>query len=189
MCIIGDSKSIVERKNSKNGDAIFVTGPFGYTAAGLKILLNKKKSQKSFRIKAKNTVFSPKSRLSFGLAIKNSITSSMDSSDGLSTTLNDLARQSKKKFQINKIPVKSDVLDFAKQNRIDPMDLVFNGGEEYEFVFTVPQKNRQKIINISRKLRIPIIEIGRVVSGKGVKFESEEKSFEIKDEGWRHFRS
>ena len=189
VCLIGDTTAIVKRKNANKGDSIFVTGPFGYTAAGLKILLQKKKSQKSFREKVKNAVFKPKSRLDFGVAIRNSITSSMDSSDGLSTTLNEMAKQSKKKFLIEKIPTKSDVINFAKLNRIKSTDLVFNGGEEYEFVFTVSQKNKQKIINISKKLRIPVIEIGRVVSGKGVRFESNEKSFVIKDEGWHHFRS
>ena len=189
VCLIGESESIVGRNNAKKDDIIFVTGPFGYTAAGLKIILGKKKSQKNFKNKAENSVYNPKSRLSFGLAVNNFITSSMDSSDGLSTTLNEMAKQSKKKFQINKIPRKSDLEDFAKLNRIDPWELVFNGGEEYEFVFTVSHRNRQKIINISKKLKVPIIEIGRVVSGNGVKFESEKKTFEIKDEGWRHFRS
>lgn len=187
VCLIGTPGVMVKRKGARINDAIFVTGPFGYTAAGLKILLYGKKSKKSFKVKAKNAFFNPKSRLNFGIAIKDKITSSMDSSDGLSATLNEMAKQSNKKFVIDKIPAGSGVSDFAKLNNIKAMDLIFNGGEEFEFAFTVSAKNKQKIIQIARKLKIPIIEIGRVKSGKKVRFESDGKSFVIKDRGWQHF--
>ena len=38
----------------------------------------------------------------------------MDSSDGLSTTLNEMSKQSKNKFIINKIPVLKDLEELCK---------------------------------------------------------------------------
>ena len=66
--------------------------------------MNKKKSVKSFSIKSKNLFFKPNPRLKFGQESVNYITSSMDSSDGLSSCLNELSNQSKKQFLITKIP-------------------------------------------------------------------------------------
>ena len=39
VCLFGTTDKIVTRKDSKKGDLIFVTGPFGYTSTGLNILL------------------------------------------------------------------------------------------------------------------------------------------------------
>ena len=49
VCLFGSSKRIVPRGGSKNNDLIFATGPFGYTAAGLGILLDKKKGSRDFK--------------------------------------------------------------------------------------------------------------------------------------------
>ena len=48
VCLFGTADSIITRKGSKNGDLIFVTGPFGYTTAGLSMLLDKKKRNGNF---------------------------------------------------------------------------------------------------------------------------------------------
>jgi len=189
VCIIGSSKKIVKRKGAQNDDIIFVTGPFGFTAAGLKILLKKKKASRRLKLKAKKSVYRPKTRLEFGLLSKKLLTSSMDSSDGLSTSLNEMSKQSQKKFVITKIPTKPDLYEFAKKNHLNPLDLVFNGGEEYEIIFTIPKKNRQKILKIARNLKIPIIEIGYVMQGTGVKLQTDKQQISIRDGGWRHFKS
>ena len=189
VCLIGSSKKYVKRKGAKENDIIFVTGVFGYTSAGLEILLKNKKAKKQFRRKATNAVYNPKARLEFGLSSKKLMTSSMDSSDGLSTSLIEMSKQSGKRFIITKIPTRQDLFEFAKKNQLDPLDLVFNGGEEYEIVFTASRKNREKILKIAKRLKTPIIEIGYVIPGKGVKLKTNGKITEIKDAGWHHFRS
>jgi len=45
VCLFGITDWIVTRKGSKKGDLIFVTGSFGYTSAGLSMLLDKKKGK------------------------------------------------------------------------------------------------------------------------------------------------
>jgi len=69
----------------------------------------------------------------------------MDSSDGLSTTLNEMSNQSKKKFVITRMPSENDVFDFASSSRLNANDLILNGGEEYEIVATVNASNLPKI--------------------------------------------
>jgi thiamine-monophosphate kinase len=188
VCIFGETSSIVSRKGSKNNDVIFVTGPFGYTSAGLNILLGKKKGKAGFVKKSIKAVVNPKPKLNFGIKNKKYFSSSMDSSDGLSTTLNEMSKQSKKKFVINNIPSKKDLEEHAKLQKFSLIDLVFHGGEEYEFVFTVNPKYRRTILKNAKLLKTPIIEIGHVTSGNGVFVQENDKNIRLKDLGWKHFK-
>jgi thiamine-monophosphate kinase len=188
VVIFGSVKKYIKRKGAKIGDKICTTGPFGYTAAALDIMLKKKKTTESFSRKSKNLFFKPKLRLKFGHKSINHITSSMDSSDGLSSCLNEMSQQSKKKFLITKIPTNEDVREFSRENNTSLNKLVFDGGEEFELVFTVAPKNLRRIHTLAKELKITIFEIGHVSKGKGVFFDDGIESFKIKDKGWQHFR-
>ena len=188
VCIFGKADDIVRRKGSKKGDRIFVTGPFGYTSAGLYIILGKKRGNNDFVTKAIRSVVKPKPKLSFGLKNKKYFSSSMDSSDGLSTTLNEMSRQSKKKFIINNVPAMNDLQNYAKSKKLDLNNLIFHGGEEYEFVFTVSPKHKEVIKKNARMLKTPIIEIGYVTSGKGVFLQDRNDYVNLEDLGWKHFK-
>jgi len=188
VCLFGETDKIINRKDSKKEDLIFVTGPFGYTSAGLNMLLGKRKGKENFIKKSIKLVMKPKPKLNFGLKNKKYFSSSMDSSDGLSTTLNEMSKQSKKKFIINNIPLMKDLEEYAKSQKIDLNTLVFHGGEEYEFVFTTSSKYRQIIKKNARLLKTPIIEIGYVTSGKGVFLQENNSYVRLKDLGWKHFR-
>jgi len=112
----------------------------------------------------------------------------MDSSDGLSTTLNEMSKQSKKKFIINNIPSNKDLENYIKKQKGDLNSTIFHGGEEYEFIFTIPVKYKKIIMKNSKLLKIPIIEIGYVTSGKGVYLKEDNKNIMLKDLGWKHFK-
>jgi len=178
----------VNRKGAKANHVIITSGPFGYSAAGLSILLKNKKSSRKFGTKAKNAVFKPNCRLMFGLKNKNYFSSSMDSSDGLSTTLNEMSNQSKKKFVITRMPSENDVFDFASSSRLNANDLILNGGEEYEIVATVNASNLPKIKKYAKKHKMKLYEIGYVTKGKGVFHKKNGKLVRIKDKGWQHLR-
>lgn len=188
VVLFGNSKKYTKRKDAKIGDLIFTTGAFGYTSAALNIILKKKKTTKTFSKKSKNLFFRPNPRLKFGTKSVKFITSCMDSSDGLSSCLNEMSRQSKKKFVITKIPTNEDVRKFSKMNKIHLNKLVFDGGEEFELVFTISPKNLTRIRKIARETNVKIFQIGQVTKGNGVFFDDDEESFRIKDNGWEHFR-
>ncbi|MGH9999026.1 MAG: thiamine-phosphate kinase [Nitrosopumilaceae archaeon] len=188
VSMFGVAQKIVNRKGAEMNDIIITSGPFGYASSGLKIILNHCKADPKFTKRSKKQVFIPIPRLKFGLSIARYLSSSMDSSDGLSTTLNEMSRQSSKKFVITKLPSQLDVKKFAKRNRIRFTDLVFNGGEEYEIVATVSPKNLTKIRKIARIQKIPLFEIGHVIKGKNVIYQQENKITTVQDRGWLHFK-
>ena len=188
VVLFGKAGKIVPRSGARNGDIIITTGPFGYTSSALQILLKKKKSTKKFSNIAKTKFFHPIPRLKFGIACKNLLSSSIDSSDGLSSCLQELSTNSKKRFVITKFPVKDDVRDFVSMNKLDLKDIILNGGEEFELVCTVPSKNLEKVKRNAKKLKVDLYEIGIVTKGKHVVLENDTGQSRIIDGGWLHFQ-
>ena len=186
--LFGVSEKIVNRKGAKINHVIITSGPFGYSRAGLSILLKNKNCTKKFQTKAKRAVFRPNCQLEFGLKNKNYFSSAMDSSDGLSTTLNEISVQSKKKFIITHAPSEKDVFDFASANKMNVDDLIFNGGEEYEIVATINPIHLERIKKYAKNHKIRLYEIGYVTKGRGVFYQKNQKLIRIKDKGWRHFQ-
>ncbi len=75
-------------------------------------------------------------------------TSMMDVSDGLSSEVLHLCRQSGcgAKVHEEKIPVHDAARQFAYKLQIDPTMCALNGGEDYELVFTMKQEDYDKIV-------------------------------------------
>ncbi|MFN3655052.1 MAG: thiamine-phosphate kinase [Candidatus Nitrosotenuis sp.] len=186
VALFGSSNRITSRKGAKEGDVVVVSGPFGLSASALKIFLEGKKATHGFRRRAEKSATHPLPRLSFGIDAAPLFSASMDSSDGLSTCLVELAKQSNKRFIITKLPVASGVKEFASANRLDLFDLVLNGGEEYEIVATAPLRNFQKLTKIAKRHKIDLIKIGTVQKGSGVFLHDGESQMRIMDRGWSH---
>ncbi len=184
----GDKK-IPSRGGARTGDIIITSGPFGYSSAGLKIVLNSNKIKFQAANRFRKAVFRPNPRLDFGLKAARYFSSSMDSSDGLAITLNDMSKQSKKKFVITSLPTGNNVIKFAHQNKINLEDLVFCGGEEYEIVFTIHPRDLNQVRSLAKKMDISLHEIGQVSNGKNVVLINNDKSRIIKRCGWTHLRS
>jgi thiamine-monophosphate kinase len=189
VSMFGISNKIIKRRGAKINDIIITSGPFGYCSAGLKIIFNHIKANSNFIRKCRQHVNRPIPRLDFGLRIANYISSAMDSSDGLSITLNEMSRQSNKKFVITNIPTTNDVKEFAKINKMKLTDLIFCGGEEYEIVATVSKHDLTRIRQIAKLYKIPLFEIGYVTEGRNVVYCQEKKLIPVKDCGWLHFKS
>lgn len=187
VAMFGTAQKIIPRRGARNGDAIIVTGPFGRTGAGLAVALYGKKADPKFARTIKNAVYHAAPKLKFGVAASRYMTSSMDSSDGLSTTLVEMSAQSKKRFVITKMPMDAQLPHFADSNKMDVIDLVFNGGEEYEIVATVPRRHLGRVKQIARKTSTGIIEIGHVQRGTGVFLQ--DYKIAVRDKGWSHFRN
>ncbi len=186
----GSSCCYVKRYGAKHGDAIIVSGPFGYTKAGLLLLMHEDrfKASRRFKSMAVNSVLLPEPRLKFGLALARYATSSMDSSDGLALTLHTMSRLSNKRFIIEGLPTTKDVKRFAEDNMLDLKDLVLHAGEEYEIVATVRADMVDKVLRLARDNGCNAIAIGKVEYGSGVFLKEGDKLVEIEERGWEHLK-
>ena len=182
-----DSK-IPRRKGAKVGDLIVTSGKFGYTSSGLKIILSHLSAEKKFRTKSISSVTLPKPQVEFGFKLAKYFSSSIDSSDGLSTSLYELIQKSKVDFIIDRIPIPNNLIHFASLNCIKTDDLIFFGGEEYETVATVPKQNFRKLMKDARKHKISMYQIGQVVRGNGnLVYEINGIRKIIRNQGFLHF--
>ena len=85
-----------------------MTGPFGYSAAGLKILLRKKKTNKNFQKKQKNWQhFRPIPKLKFGLKNSKFFHHQWILVMDYQQRLNEMSKQSKKQFVNSKLPAQN----------------------------------------------------------------------------------
>ena len=133
----------------------------------------------------------PKAKLKEGLFLRSSkaVTSSIDSSDGLAWSLHELSKINKIGFLITKPPIASETIQFAEINRLNPIDLAFYGGEEYELVVTIKPKLLKKTINEIEKIGGSLIPIGKVTKNPQILININGKKKKIKPQGWEHFKS
>jgi thiamine-monophosphate kinase len=74
-------------------------------------------------------------------------TSMIDISDGLSSEVIHLCKQSKVGVDVyeNKIPLDPQVISTCEEFNIDSTTIALNGGEDYELLMTISQKDYPKI--------------------------------------------
>ena len=74
-------------------------------------------------------------------------TSMIDISDGLSSEVLHLAKASQKGFKVyeEKLPIDPEVIKISEEFKINPTTSALNGGEDYELLFTISQKDYNKI--------------------------------------------
>lgn len=187
--MVGFAKRVVGRRGARPGDALVVTGPFGYPPAGLKIMIDGARAERKFRETATRSVTKPTPNLELGLALAGCLTSAMDSSDGLARSIHTLAEASGVGFELDKMPAGEGVAEFAEDNGLSLQNLVMAGGEEYVIVGTVNPRKLASAREAAKSLGGQITTIGRATRDKGRVFLRTGRSKKrIRDEGWTHLR-
>lgn len=183
-----NKQNLLKRNGANVGDYVAVTGYFGKTAAGLKILMEKltvPKIQESLV----NSVLMPCAKVKEGIALakSESVTASIDSSDGLAWSLHELSRASNVGFNITNLPVAPEAEKFAKIQGLDSADLALYGGEEYELVVTVNPNHWTKAQKAVESAGGVLIKIGVATEEKKCQLQIGNKTVEIQPRGWEHF--
>jgi thiamine-monophosphate kinase len=173
------------RKGARPGDAVVVSGMFGLPAGGLAILMRGAVAGGEFMRQAAESVLEPKPRQRFGITLAKYFSSSIDSSDGLAISLYQLASQSGVNIAVDNIPIAEGVEQFAQKNGIDPNELVFHGGEEYEIVATIPKSKLGQAASAAKKAGVVLHVIGRVHRGAGAVTVGKRL---LENRGYVHFR-
>ncbi len=185
-CMIGIAgKKMPTRSGARPGDSVVVSGPFGFSAAGLAILLRNARAAGMLRKQSVDSVLEPKPRQNFGITLAKFFSSSIDSSDGLAISLYELASSSAADIVVNKVPAAQGLDRFGEENAIDVNELVFHGGEEYEIVATIPRSKLKQAESGARKAKVQMLVIGRVRKGTGKVFVGKRL---LENRGYVHFQ-
>jgi thiamine-monophosphate kinase len=188
---LGEKESIPLRSGAKPDDIIAVTGKFGKTSAGLKILLSNCISSPNMRRSLINSVLYPNARLKEGIALtkSRSVSASIDSSDGLAWSLYELSQASNVGFVIDDLPAADEAMSFAKLNKLDIVELTLYGGEEYELVLTIKPDLWKKAVEIVEKVGGRLLNIGRITKTKKMILKTYSREIFVEPRGYEHFRN
>ncbi len=169
---IGMADRLIKRSGAKRGDIVCWIGPdFGTTAAALGILLNNWSGSRSIALKIMNR---PELFFEFIEYVDLlNISSSIDCSDGLASSLYMLASSSNVGMELFELKSNNWVEKIACDNGQQLTDLIFYGGEELGIIFTCADQ----------KLPDNVIQIGKVVDGDKIMHQGEI----IENKGWEHF--
>lgn len=137
-----DGRKPMLRSGANPGDIIAVTGPLGGPASGFLDI-----EYGLGLTSARNSLYVPIPKVAEGIALAetNAVTSCMDISDGLGTTLNTLCSQSNVGALVewDFIPKDEHTMEAAESTGTSLRELLFDFGGEYELLFTA-DKNRLK---------------------------------------------
>ena len=154
VAILGETagSAPVLRRGAGPGETIYVTGPLGGAAAGLREL----RADPSTVSPCVTTFLRPQPRLAEGAAAAAAgATAMIDISDGLGIDLWRLAAASKVGVELDDLPVAPGATP----------DEALGGGEDYELVFTVADPGRLEQVFTARGLRAPV-RLGRTTADR-----------------------
>ena len=180
-----DESKILKRSAAKPGDMIAVTGNLGASAAGLAMMQSKIDLDKKTAATLRKAHCKPNPRIEEGqILARHGVKAAMDISDGLVIDLEKICLASKAGARIYSasLPIHPAV---AKAFGDDATAFALSGGEDYELLFTAPQKI---VTSVKKALACPVTVIGEIVIGNGVKvFDANGKQVALKNTGWDHF--
>lgn len=174
----------ISRTGAKNGDLIFVTGTFGDSCAGLEILSQNKNNLTIYEKNLIKKHLVPQARLKQANLISQNIkiTSMTDSSDGLFKSIELLTQNKGAVINMENIPLSKNLIKYTGKYYNKLYNYALFGGEEFELVFTIDKKNKNKL----EKLLPSATCIGYINNGKVVYLQNG-KAKSIKYNGYKHF--
>jgi thiamine-monophosphate kinase len=171
------------RSGAKPGDRIYVSGELGGSAAAVLTMQESPRRKLSPRDYPRHFFPDPRIELGHVLREKSLASAAIDTSDGLSTDLAHICKESGVGAEIQ-----ADAIPRARIGKPSGevgLDLALHGGEDYELLFTAP---RGKPIP-SRIAGVPITQIGHITHGHKIFLANRDGTRrELKPHGWEHFR-
>jgi thiamine-monophosphate kinase len=191
VTVIGEVQAglATRRSGATPGDRIFVSGTLGQAELGLQILRSgARPSPDNNRALRKHLYPEPRVALGQWLARQRLVSSMMDISDGLSSDLSRLCEASRTgaRIEVAKLPTPKAPVATSKTH-FDALRLALNGGDDYELLFTVRQKD---VARIPRSFQgIPLTQIGEITRGRRIVRVGQDKAIKpLVPQGWDPFR-
>lgn len=154
-----DKKEIVSRNTAKPGDLLVVTGDLGGAYLGYQVLEREKQvfevnpnaqpdlTPYSYLVERQLKPESRKDIVELLKKLQVTPTAMIDISDGLSSEILHICKQSKVGCNLyeEKIPLDPQVISTCEEFEMNSTTVALNGGEDYELLFTISQKEYPKI--------------------------------------------
>ncbi len=188
-----DKDAILFRSDAKKGDKIYSTGFLGDSKAGLYLILNKIPVDSKEWKALWDAHIMPRPYLEEGrfLAKQKGVHAAIDVSDGLSSDLGHIIKQSRKGAKIYRgnIPVSDNLKKFCRYFNKNPLEFALSGGEDYTLLVTIDKNMAQYVEKAYReKFGKPLFFMGEITGSGAMELIYENgKSRIITPSGWDHF--
>ena len=173
------------RSGAKAGDVVAVSHCVGDSSGGLDVLLHGAEGYK--RLTQAHKLPVPQIELG-RLLVAHHCHSLNDISDGLASESNEIAKASGVVLVLDRarIPVSPELQQWAAAQHTDCWHYVFNGGEDYELIFTMAPRDFDAL----QQEYPDVTAIGTVEAGKGcVYLQHDGQQTLLPPSGWNHFRN
>jgi len=190
---------VVYRSGAKPGDILCVTGNLGAAYLGLQILEREKQiylsnpgiqpdlENQDYIVGRQLKPMAQKAAVDYFTAKKFQPTAMIDVSDGLASDLFHICKQSGVGAFVEegKVPLHPDTEKMALQFNMDPITCALNGGEDYELLFSIDEKDLEQV-----KYMPGVFIIGEIISAQeGIKLHTTGGNIhDLKAQGWNHFK-
>jgi thiamine-monophosphate kinase len=194
VVVAGQAHRVVSRRGARPGDILFVSGTLGDAAGGLRLLKIvgrpglrlKRRSAPGPDFRLRQAFLDPRPQVKLGLklAARRLASAMIDISDGLSTDVHNLCRESGVGAEIwaENIPLSTEL----KRVFPSPLRLALHGGEDFQLLFASPRRCWPGLRQMSRS--VPLTPIGRVVRGREIMLVGPgRKKRLLPARGWQHF--
>jgi thiamine-monophosphate kinase len=194
VCVIGHAVyRPVRRSGAQIGNDIYVTGTLGDSSLGLKLLKSRRlRLNRGFAAYLVSRHRQPTPRVVVGetVARRRLATAMIDISDGLLQDLGHICQASGLGAEIwrDKLPMSPA---YRAMTGKDGASHALNGGEDYELLFCARRRDRTRLRDLSRRVKVPITRIGRCLAAKEVirVIDSSGKTVSVPGKGYDHFRN
>lgn len=196
---VAKKEEIVYRDGAHENDLLVVSGDLGAAYLGLQVL---ERENEVFKVNPNvqpdlaqydylvGRQLKPEARKDIVQLLKDlevKPTSMIDISDGLSSEILHLSKQSGYGFKVyeEKIPLDPTVIKTAEEFSINPVTCALNGGEDYELLFTISQNDFPKI-----KGNPNLTVIGHTTEQNGENYlmlQGSESAVPLSAQGWKAF--
>lgn len=176
----------LRRSGAGAGDDIYTSGTLGDAALGLKCLSGNITPENPALIMRYHL---PSPRLALGQKLTGIATAVMDISDGLAGDIRHICTLSGAGAQIETelIPLSEAA---GKTLASFPLykDIIWNGGDDYELLFTAPPHVAGEIERLATALDLPLTRIGCMTKGKAIEILDKSGVNQLHGaQGFRHF--
>ncbi|MFZ4261454.1 thiamine-phosphate kinase [Sphingobacterium sp. HJSM2_6] len=195
-----EEHKIAYRSGAKVGDLICVSGDLGAAYVGLQLLEREKKiylenpniqpdlEGKDYIVERQLKPESRKDIVELLAFLEVQPHAMIDVSDGLASEIIHICKASAVgcKLYEEKIPIDPMTYETAREFGLDPTVCALNGGEDYELLFTIDQKDYDKVKN-----QLDFTIIGHITeANEGLQLISKSGNVhEIKSQGWNAFQA
>jgi thiamine-monophosphate kinase len=163
----------VRRSGAKPGDLLFVTGELGGSLLG------------------RHLVFTPRVAEARQLAALVTLHAMIDLSDGLSTDLGHIVRESGVAAEVNAdaVPISADAVKLSQADGRPALDHALNDGEDFELLMAVEPVDAQDLLKQNPLKTARLTCIGRITEGSGATLiEPSGERRPLVPKGYEHFK-